>query len=40
MRLTRPIDTYVRVSWPFLGPAHRGLDLSVVVGTLTRRAQQ
>lgn len=33
MRLTRPIERYVRITQQFLGPAHRGLDLSAVVGT-------
>lgn len=33
MRLTRPIESYVRVSWTFQGPTHRGLDLSAYVGT-------
>lgn len=33
MRLSRPIESYVRISWQFLGAGHRGLDLSAYVGT-------
>ena len=33
MRLSRPIEKYIRISQQFLGPAHRGLDLSAYVGT-------
>ena len=33
MRLARPIESQVRISWTFQGPTHRGLDLSAYAGT-------